>query len=67
MLYCNPDLDPALVGLTMVYAITLIGRFQNCIRTSAEVENLVRNFTMNAKNYNHIYLDGISRESNGIW
>ena len=36
------DLDPALVGLSMVYAITLVGRFQNCIRTSAEVENLVR-------------------------
>jgi len=25
----------------MVYAVTLIGRFQNCVRLSAEVENLV--------------------------
>ena len=36
------DLNPALVGLSMAYGITLIGRIQNCIRTSAEVENLVR-------------------------
>ncbi|XP_065919884.1 ATP-binding cassette sub-family C member 4-like isoform X2 [Dysidea avara] len=35
------SLDPALVGLSMVYAVTLIGRFQNCIRASAEVENLL--------------------------
>ena len=36
------DLDPALVGLSMAYAITLIGMLQHCIRTSAEIENLVR-------------------------
>ena len=40
------DLDPALIGLSMAYAITLIGMFQHCIRTSAEVENLVRNYTL---------------------
>jgi len=34
-------LDPALVGLSMAYCITLIGMFQHCIRTSAEVEDLV--------------------------
>ena len=28
----------------MAYAISLIGMLQHCIRTSAEVENLVRNF-----------------------
>ena len=39
------DLDPALVGLSMTYAVTLIGMFQHCIRTSAEVENLVRIYT----------------------
>ena len=40
------DLDPALTGLSMAYAIALIGMFQHCIRTSAEVENLVRNYTL---------------------
>ena len=44
-MYVSIDLDPALVGLSMVYAITLIGRLQNSIRTSAEVENLVRNYS----------------------
>ena len=41
-MFLNLDLDPALIGLSMAYAITLIGMFQHCIRTSAEVENLVR-------------------------
>ena len=40
------DLDPALIGLSMAYAIALIDIFQHCIRTSAEVENLVRNYTL---------------------
>ncbi|XP_065916533.1 ATP-binding cassette sub-family C member 4-like isoform X2 [Dysidea avara] len=34
-------LDPALVGLAMLYAAFLVGLFQHCIRTSAEVENLM--------------------------
>ena len=34
--------DPALVGLSMFYAINLVGLLQFVIRTSADVENLVR-------------------------
>ena len=30
------------MGLSLAYAITLTGMFQYCVRTSAEVENLVR-------------------------
>ena len=36
------DLDPGLVGLSLVYVITLADMFQYCVRTSAEVENLVK-------------------------
>ena len=36
------DLDPGLVGLSLVYVINLTGMFQYCVRISAEVENLVR-------------------------
>ncbi|XP_065887047.1 ATP-binding cassette sub-family C member 4-like isoform X2 [Dysidea avara] len=35
------SVDPALVGLSMYYAIRLIGQLQFTIRTSAEVENLL--------------------------
>ena len=35
----------------MTYAVTLIGTFQHCIRTSAEVENLVRTYTQLAVMY----------------
>ena len=40
------DLDPALVGLSLAYSITLTGMFQYCVRVSAEVENLVNIYTM---------------------
>ena len=40
--YLYLGVDPALVGLSMYYAIRLIGQLQFTIRTSAEVENLVR-------------------------
>ena len=36
------DLDPALVGFSMVYAITLIGMLQHCIQTNDKIENLAR-------------------------
>ena len=36
------DVDPALVGLSLFYAIRLTGLLQFTIRTSADVENLVR-------------------------
>ncbi|XP_065919840.1 ATP-binding cassette sub-family C member 4-like [Dysidea avara] len=35
------SLDPGLVGLSLVYVITLADKFQYCVRTSAEVENLL--------------------------
>ncbi|XP_065919562.1 ATP-binding cassette sub-family C member 4-like isoform X2 [Dysidea avara] len=35
------SLDPGLVGLSLVYVITLTGMFQYCVRISAEVENLL--------------------------
>ena len=39
--YCL-DVDPALVGLSLFYAIRLTGLLQFTIRTSADMENLVR-------------------------
>ena len=40
---CNfcVGLDPTLVGLSMIYAINLIGLLQFTVRTSAEMEDLV--------------------------
>jgi len=35
------DLDPALVGLSMAYAVDLTGLVQYTMRISAEVEDLV--------------------------
>ena len=72
------DLDPALVGLSMAYAITLIGMLQHCIRTSAEIENLVRIYSHLArglciltacykKSFKYFYLDGIGGENDWIW
>ena len=37
-------LDPALVGLSITYAVTLVNVTQYFIRTNAEVENLVSLF-----------------------
>ncbi len=34
-------LSPELVGLSLVYAVSLAGQFQYCIRQSAEMENIV--------------------------
>ena len=47
-------LDPALVGLAMVY---LTGMFQHVIRVSADLENLVTAFvyTNKQKLYNNIF------------
>ena len=39
-----PDLDAGLVGLSVTYAMTLMGLFQWGVRQSAEVENQVRTF-----------------------
>ena len=36
-----PELDPALVGLSLTYITSLIGMFQYAVRQSAEVENIV--------------------------
>ena len=35
------ELSPELIGLSLVYAISLSGMFQYCIRQSAELENIV--------------------------
>ena len=42
LFYLYSGLDPALVGLSMFYAMTISGLVQFTIRTSALVENLVR-------------------------
>ena len=34
-------LDPALIGLSLAYGVSLIGILQYSVRLSAEVENLV--------------------------
>lgn len=39
--YSSIGLDPALVGLSITYAITLIDTTQIFIRTNSELENLV--------------------------
>lgn len=44
-LWCFAELDPGSVGLTLSYAMTLNGMFQWGVRQSAEVENMVRQFT----------------------
>ena len=54
----------------MLYAAFLVGLFQHCIRTSAEVENLVTAFVYTSKqqhNNSCKSLDGISGESHGLW
>ena len=40
-LYNIPELDPALVGLSLTYITSLIGNLQYAVRQSAEVENIV--------------------------
>lgn len=39
-------LDPGSVGLALSYAMTLTGMFQWGVRQSAEIENMVRRFTL---------------------
>jgi len=41
-----PALNAGLVGLSMTYAMTLMGMFQWGVRQSAEVENQVSVYTM---------------------
>lgn len=41
------ELDPGAVGLALSYAMTLTGMFQWGVRQSAEIENMVRIFTLN--------------------
>ncbi len=41
----HAGLNPELVGLTLVYVVSLAGQFQYCIRQSAEMENIVRSAT----------------------
>jgi len=41
MFYFTLALDPALVGLSLVYTISLVGLFQYVVILSAEVEGLV--------------------------
>lgn len=40
------ELDPGSVGLALSYAMTLTGMFQWGVRQSAEIENMVRRFTL---------------------
>lgn len=40
------ELDPGSVGLALSYAMTLTGMFQWGVRQSAEIENMVRQFTL---------------------
>lgn len=40
------ELEPGSVGLALSYAMTLTGMFQWGVRQSAEIENMVRLFTL---------------------
>ena len=40
-------LNAGLIGLSLTYAVTLMGAFQYCIRQSAEVESLVSEAVFN--------------------
>lgn len=42
------ELEPGSVGLALSYAMTLIGMFQWGVRQSAEIENMVRLYTLHA-------------------
>ena len=59
-------LDPALVGLSLVYAVSLNGMLQYAVRLSAEVDNLVGEI----QKYLILLtfgLDGVSGKRNGLW
>ena len=69
LFYVSLGLDPGLVGLSLAYVIVLADLFQYCMRTSAEVESLVRNSSPSTKEYTYSVMisDGISGESYGLW
>lgn len=51
---CVKGLEPGVVGLALSYAVTLTGMFQWGVRQSAEIENLVRTFTLFAAQNNAV-------------
>ena len=66
-------LDPALIGLSLVYIVSLNGMLQYAVRLSAEVENLVciaitiAKWLVTGEISCFVALDGVSGKNNGLW